>query len=66
MYIYAKIVEHFGFSGSRFQQPFVVSVEMRGFKGDIDQGILKTKNPELSPKAHNRSRLLSCSSVSTQ
>ncbi|XP_069103871.1 transmembrane protein 181-like isoform X1 [Argopecten irradians] len=49
--------------GSRFQEPFVVGVGIRGFKGDIDHGIMKTKNPELSPIAHNRTRLLSCSHV---
>ncbi|KAL5010749.1 hypothetical protein ScPMuIL_013054 [Solemya velum] len=46
--------------GAKFEQPFTVSVLIRGLKGE-DQSVVVSENPELSGDIHNRSRLLRCS-----
>ncbi|XP_022290113.2 transmembrane protein 181-like isoform X1 [Crassostrea virginica] len=46
--------------GSRFEQPFTVSVQIRGLKSDQEL-LSASKNPELNSQTHNRSRILRCS-----
>ncbi|XP_062606630.1 transmembrane protein 181-like, partial [Saccostrea cucullata] len=46
--------------GSRFEQPFTVSVQIRGLKSD-EELLSSTKNPELNTHTHNRTRVLRCS-----
>ncbi|CAC5406074.1 Transmembrane protein 181 [Mytilus coruscus] len=45
---------------SKFEEKFTVSVEIRGMKAD-DEGVIQADNPQLSPKIHNRTRILKCS-----
>ncbi|VDH88974.1 Hypothetical predicted protein [Mytilus galloprovincialis] len=45
---------------SKFEEKFTVSVQIRGMKAD-DEGVIQADNPQLSPKIHNRTRILKCS-----
>lgn len=54
----------FLFAGSRFEQPFTVSVQIRGLKSDQELLSTAPKNPELNSQTHNRTRVLRCSHVS--
>lgn len=47
--------------GSRFEQPFTVSVQIRGLKSDQELLSTAPKNPELNSQTHNRTRVLRCS-----
>ena len=42
---------------------FNISVFIGGIKGE-DQSVIQAQNPQLSGETHNRTRLLSCTTVS--
>lgn len=50
-------------AGTRVEQHFNMSVFIGGIKGE-DQSVMQSQNPQLSGDTHNRTRLLSCATVS--
>lgn len=63
-YIKYSTLDQSLFAGSRFEQPFTVSVQIRGLKSDQELLSTAPKNPELNSQTHNRTRVLRCSHVS--